>query len=206
MSSLRTYKDIVSQVYTLTLLASQGKTSETAVQFDRFLETLRIALEDKDQENQDQDNGPHLEIVRNRRPSIQNERIVVVKDDTLKNIVLRGPVGTQRGPVGTQRGPDPFEPVKEDEDLDKDQYQEQTLYEESEPEAEPDHEANDEPDSEEQEQEQEQEQEEEDVEEFEYNGKRYYLAPESKRVFVYIDENTPGDQVGKLMNGNLVSK
>jgi len=195
-------------VYTLTLLASQGKTSETAVQFDRFLETLRIALEDKDQENQDQDNGPHLEIVRNLRPSIQNERIVVVKDDTLKNIVLRGPVGTQRGPVGTQRGPDPFEPVKEDEDLDKDQYQEQTLYEESEPEAEPDYEANDEPDSEEeeQEQEQEQEQEEEDVEEFEYNGKRYYLAPESKRVFVYIDENTPGDQVGKLMNGNLVSK
>jgi c-di-AMP phosphodiesterase-like protein len=44
----------------------------------------------------------------------------------------------------------------------------------------------------------------EDVEEFEINGKKYYLAPESKMVFAYIDDETRGDQVGKLMNGNVV--
>ena len=171
MSALQTYKEIVSKVYTLTTLVSQGKMAEAGIQFDGFLESLKVALEDND------NHSPYLEIIRDVKPSDSStlsERIVVVKDDTMKNIVLR----TSEPSLDTKD--EIIENVMEDEDLDKEQ----------EPESEPE--------------EEEEEEEEEDVEEFELNGQRYYLAPESKRVFKYIDENTPGDQVGKLMNGHLI--
>ena len=173
MSALQSYKEIVSQVYTLTTLVAQGKMTEAGIQFDGFLESLKVALEDKE------DHSPYLEIIRDTKPSNSStlsERIVVVKDDTMKNIVLR----TSGSPV---------EKVQEDEDLNSmletksDHGDEENTYI-------PDVSDDDE--------------EEEDVEEFELNGQRYYLAPESKRVFKYIDENTPGDQVGKLMNGHIV--
>lgn len=156
--------------------------AEAGIQFDGFLESLKVALEDKE------DHSPYLEIIRDTKPSnssILSERIVVVKDDTMKNIVLR----TSGSPV---------EKVQEDEDLNsmletKSDHDEENTY------------VPDVIDEENVPDDDEEEEEEEDVEEFELNGQRYYLAPESKRVFKYIDENTPGDQVGKLMNGHLVS-
>ena len=182
MSVLDTYKEIVSQVYTLTTLVAQGKMSEASLQFDGFLESLKTALDDKE------DHSPYLEIVRDVKPSnasTLSERIVVVKDDTMKNIVLRTSCS-------------PAEKVEEDEILDEENANDDAD-EDTAAAAEADAEAGE--DVSEQEEE---EEEEEDVEPFELNGQLYYLAPESKRVFKYIDEATPGDQVGKLMNGRLV--
>jgi hypothetical protein len=186
MSALQTYKEIVSQVYTLTTLVAQGKMTEAGIQFDGFLESLKVALEDKE------DHSPYLEIVRDVKPS---ERIVVVKDDTMKNIVLRTSDSTWDA-----KGLD-MENVMEDEDLEKEHGDQKQEEQEEQEQDGPDEDGGQE---QEEEDEDEDEDEEEDVEEFELNGQRYYLAPESKRVFKYIDENTPGDQVGKLMNGHLV--
>ena len=35
-------------------------------------------------------------------------------------------------------------------------------------------------------------------------GEKYFIAEESKRVYRYIDDDTEGEQIGKLENGNLV--
>ena len=187
MSTLKTYQSIVSEVYALTLSVTQGKYDAAKQQFDGFLESLRLALESKstddeiDIESPSIHIPPHLEILHD--PKIEATNVVVFKDDMTKNVVLRNYPASQ-------------EQIKEDEDLEEcptSEVEEEVEVEEEE--------------VEEQEEAQEEEVEEEtdeDVEEFEINGKKYYLAPESKMVFAYIDDETRGDQVGKLMNGNVV--
>jgi hypothetical protein len=183
MSSLKTYQSIVSEVYALTLSVTQGKYDAAKQQFDGFLESLRLALESTSTDENDLESPsagihipPHLEILHD--PKIEATNVVVFKDDMTKNVVLRNYPASQ-------------EQIKEDEDLEICPTPEVEEVEEEEEE-------------EEEEKEAEEEETDEDVEAFEINGKKYYLAPESKMVFAYIDDETRGDQVGKLMNGNVV--
>ena len=77
MSLLEAYKGIVSQVYKLTQLSYQHH--NTINEFDSFLDHLQDVLEHK--QEQTIHIPPHVEII--------NEPVVVVKDDTVKNITLR---------------------------------------------------------------------------------------------------------------------
>jgi len=195
MSTLKTYQSIVSEVYALTLSVTQGKYDAAKQQFDGFLESLRLALESKSTDEETDTESPsihippHLEILHD--PKIEATNVVVFKDDMTKNVVLRNYPASQ-------------EQIKEDEDLEEcptfeveEEVEEEVEVEEEEVEEE-------EVQEEVQQEEVEEEETDEDVEEFEINGKKYYLAPESKMVFAYIDDETRGDQVGKLMNGNVV--
>ena len=80
MSLLDAYKGLVSQVYKLTQLSYQHRDSSN--EFDSFLDHLQDVLEQK--EPQSIHIPPHVEIIHD--PS---ENVVVVKDETVKNITLR---------------------------------------------------------------------------------------------------------------------
>jgi hypothetical protein len=57
---------------------------------------------------------------------------------------------------------------------------------------------------EEEEEEEEEEEDEEDLEIVTIKRKKYFVAAESKRVYMYVDDETAGAQIGKLENGNLI--
>ena len=194
-SALQMYKTIVSEVYALTLSVTQGKYDDAKRQFNGFLDSLQIALESKDEFVDAAKTSihipPHLEILHDSKLE-PNSNVVVFKDDMTKNVVLRN------YPVSSSQ-----DNIKEDEEL-SDETPDVGEQETEEQENVIEEEVEEEEEVEVEEEVEEEEEEDEDVEEFEINGKKYYLAPESKRVFAYIDDETPGDQIGKLMNGNVI--
>lgn len=201
-SALQMYKTIVSEVYALTLSVTQGKYDDAKQQFNGFLDSLQIALESKDEFVDAAKTSihipPHLEILHDSKLE-PNSNVVVFKDDMTKNVVLRNyPVvsSSQDNIKEDEELSDEMPDVGEEQEAEE---QENLIEEEVE-----DQDQEEEVAEEEEEAEEEEAEEEEDVEEFEINGKKYYLAPESKRVFAYIDDETPGDQIGKLMNGNVI--
>ena len=187
---MHTYKTLVGKIYNVIQLVSRRE--DSAEEFDDFLEHLKAALESVAH------GSPHVEIV--HTPA---EHVVVVKDTTTKNIVIRQCTG---------------EPIKEDEILDKDDMTnelvndddieqlvrevKETDHEEEEEEEEPD--VDDIPDFEEEEEKEEKEEDDEQLELVVLKGEKYFVAEESKRVYRYINNDTEGEQIGKLENGNLV--
>jgi len=209
MSLLEAYKGIVSQVYKLTQLSYQHH--NTINEFDSFLDHLQDVLENKQSQVHI---PPHVQII--------NEPVVVVKDDTVKNITLR------------HIPPTDVEELKEDENelipestitsvddgddtrLAKDAI-DATLDEEpldiaqeiADAEAEgiealahtigeelvvDDKETEDE----------ENDGEDKDLYIKTQKKVKYFVSMESKRVYQYIDDTRHGPQIGKLENGKVV--
>jgi hypothetical protein len=207
MSLLEAYKGIVSQVYKLTQLSYQHH--NTINEFDSFLDHLQDVLEHK--QEQTIHIPPHVEII--------NEPVVVVKDDTVKNITLR-----HIQPSTEIQADEHIEPDEENELIpestitsvdDKDDALiakdviETSLDEES-----PDI-AQEIADAEAEGIEaiaQEIADEEDDYDDDEdkdlyikkYKNKKYFISEESKRVYQYVDDAHHGPQVGKLENGKIV--
>ena len=208
MSLLEAYKGIVSQVYKLTQLSYQHH--DTINEFDSFLDHLQDVLENK------QSNihiPPHVEII--------NEPVVVVKDDTVKNITLR------------HIPPTDVEELKEDENelipestitsvdegddmrLAKDAI-DSTLDEEpldiaqeiADAEAEGvealAQEIGDELVLDDKEDDDENDGEDKDLYIKTQKKVKYFVSTESKRVYEYIDDARHGPQIGKLENGKIV--
>lgn len=208
MSLLEAYKGIVSQVYKLTQLSYQHH--NTINEFDSFLDHLQDVLENK------QSNihiPPHVEII--------NEPVVVVKDDTVKNITLR------------HIPPTDVEELKEDENelipestitsvdegddmrLAKDAI-DSTLDEEpldiaqeiADAEAEGvealAQEIGDELVLDDKEDDDENDGEDKDLYIKTQKKVKYFVSTESKRVYEYIDDARHGPQIGKLENGKIV--
>ena len=206
MSILETYKEIVSQVYKLTQLSYQHQ--DTTCEFDSFLSHLQDVLERK----QNIHIPPHVEII--------NEPVVVVKDDTVKNITLR------HIPPSTQ--------IQEDERLDKEENElihntDDTLIAKEAIDANLDEDidieeaiadaeaAGEEAIGNEMESlslnlDKEDDQDEGDGDEDQdqdlyiktHKKTKYFVSMESKRVYNYINDNKHGEQVGKLENGKIV--
>ena len=216
MSLLEAYKGIVSQVYKLTQLSYQHH--DTINEFDSFLDHLQDVLEHKQQ--QTIHIPPHVEII--------NEPVVVVKDDTVKNITLRHiPPSTEIQEDECledreEREENEFIPetpvtsVEDDVKLARDAI-DATLDEEEVDIAQEI--ADSEAEGEEAlaqnmaelnlEQEKEQEEDEEDEEDKDlyiktFKKVKYFVSAESKRVYQYIDETHKGPLVGKLENGKIV--
>lgn len=209
MSILETYKEMVSQVYKLTQLSYQRQ--DTSIEFDSFLNHLQDVLERK----QNIHIPPHVEII--------NEPVVVVKDDTVKNITLR------HMPPSTQ--------IQEDERLDKEENElihntEDTLIAKEAIDANLDEDIDIEEaiadaeaageeaisnemeslslnlDKEDQDDDEDQDEDQDDQDQDLYikthKKTKYFVSMESKRVYNYIDDNKHGEQVGKLENGKIV--
>ena len=216
MSLLEAYKGIVSQVYKLTQLSYQHH--DTINEFDSFLDHLQDVLEHKQQ--QTIHIPPHVEII--------NEPVVVVKDDTVKNITLRHippsteiqedecledreereenefipetPVTSVEDDVKLAR--DAIDATLDEEDVDIAQEIADAEAEGEEALAQNMAELN-------LEQEKEQEEDEEDEEDKDlyiktFKKVKYFVSAESKRVYQYIDETHKGPLVGKLENGKIV--
>lgn len=210
MSLLEAYKGIVSQVYKLTQLSYQHH--NTINEFDSFLDHLQDVLEHK--QEQTIHIPPYVEII--------NEPVVVVKDDTVKNITLR------HIPPSTEiQADENIEPDEENELIpestitsvdDKDDAliakdAIETSLDEETPDiaqeiadaeaegieaiaqeiADADADAEDEDDDEDK-----------DLYIKKYKNKKYFVSEESKRVYQYIDDSRHGAQVGKLENGKIV--
>ena len=213
MSLLEAYKGIVSQVYKLTQLSYQHRDSSN--EFDSFLDHLQDVLEHKEKETIHI--PPHVEIIHD--PA---ENVVVVKDETVKNITLR------HLPPTTEIQADehleemneliPETPITEvddgmDANIAKDTME--TILDEDTPDivqeiADAEAEAEEAAAAEEvKEKEDEKEDEEEDDEDNDLYVKsqkkvKYFVSAESKRVYQYVDDTTRGAQVGKLENGKIV--
>lgn len=216
MSLLEAYKGIVSQVYKLTQLSYQHH--DTINEFDSFLDHLQDVLEHKQQ--QTIHIPPHVEII--------NEPVVVVKDDTVKNITLRHippsteiqedecledreereenefipetPVTSVEDDVKLAR--DAIDATLDEEEVDIAQEIADAEAEGEEALAQNMAELN-------LEQEKEQEEDEEDEEDKDlyiktFKKVKYFVSAESKRVYQYIDETHKGPLVGKLENGKIV--
>jgi hypothetical protein len=216
MSLLEAYKGIVSQVYKLTQLSYQHH--DTINEFDSFLDHLQDVLEHKQQ--QTIHIPPHVEII--------NEPVVVVKDDTVKNITLRHippsteiqedecledreereenefipetPVTSVEDDVKLAR--DAIDATLDEEEVDIAQEIADAEAEGEEALAQNMAELN-------LEQEKEQEEDEEDEEDKDlyiktFKKVKYFVSAESKRVYQYIDETRKGPLVGKLENGKIV--
>ena len=222
MSLLEAYKGIVSQVYKLTQLSYQHR--DSADEFDSFLDHLQNVLENK--EPQSIHIPPHVEII--HEPT---ENVVVVKDETVKNITLR-----HLPPANEIQADERLEdeenelihetPITEvddgmDANIAKDTME--TILDEDTPdivqeiadaEAEAEEAAAAEAEEaaaaeEVKEKEDEKEDEEEDDEDNDLYVKsqkkvKYFVSAESKRVYQYVDDTTRGAQVGKLENGKIV--
>ena len=216
MSLLEAYKGIVSQVYKLTQLSYQHH--DTINEFDSFLDHLQDVLEHKQQ--QTIHIPPHVEII--------NDPVVVVKDDTVKNITLRHippsteiqedecledreereenefipetPVTSVEDDVKLAR--DAIDATLDEEEVDIAQEIADAEAEGEEALAQNMAELN-------LEQEKEQEEDEEDEEDKDlyiktFKKVKYFVSAESKRVYQYIDETHKGPLVGKLENGKIV--
>jgi hypothetical protein len=198
MSILDSYKEIVSQVYKLTQLSYQHRDSSN--EFDEFLDHLQGVLEHKQQTIHI---PPHVEII-----SEPTENVVVVKDDSVKNITLRHiPPSTEIQEDERLEEEEENELVHESADEDimiaKDVI-ESTLEEDI---------ADAEAEGEEVaqlaaeltlEEEEEDDDEDKDLYVKKYKGVKYFVSSESKRVYDFIDEASRGAQVGKLENGKIV--
>ena len=213
MSLLEAYKGIVSQVYKLTQLSYQHRDSSN--EFDSFLDHLQDVLEHKEKETIHI--PPHVEIIHD--PA---ENVVVVKDETVKNITLR------HLPPTTEIQADehleemneliPETPITEvDDGMDANIARDtmETILDEDTPDivqeiADAEAEAEEAAAAEEvKEKEDEKEDEEEDDEDNDLYVKsqkkvKYFVSAESKRVYQYVDDTTRGAQVGKLENGKIV--
>ena len=209
MSLLEAYKGIVSQVYKLTQLSYQHH--NTINEFDSFLDHLQDVLENKQSQVHI---PPHVQII--------NEPVVVVKDDTVKNITLRHIPPTDVEELKTDENeliPESTITSVDDGDdtrLAKDAI-DATLDEEpldiaqeiADAEAEgiealahtigeelvvDDKETEDE----------ENDGEDKDLYIKTQKKVKYFVSMESKRVYHYIDDTRHGPQIGKLENGKVV--
>jgi hypothetical protein len=211
MSLLEAYKGIVSQVYKLTQLSYQHQ--NTINEFDSFLDHLQDVLEHK--QEQTIHIPPHVEII--------NEPVVVVKDDTVKNITLRHILPSTEIQADENIEPDEENELipestitsvddKDDALIAKDAIE--TSLDEETPDiaqeiadaeaegieaiaqeiADADAEAEEEDDDDE----------DKDFYIKKYKNKKYFVSEESKRVYQYIDDSHHGAQLGKLENGKIV--
>ena len=222
MSLLEAYKGIVSQVYKLTQLSYQHRDSSN--EFDSLLDHLQNVLENKEPQSLLRQESihipPHVEIIHD--PA---ENVVVVKDETVKNITLRHLPPTNEIQADERLEDEENElihetPITEVDDGDdaniaKDTME--TILDEDTPDivqeiadAEAEAEEAAAAEAEEvKEKEDEKEDEEEDDEDNDLYVKsqkkvKYFVSAESKRVYQYIDDTTRGAQVGKLENGKIV--
>jgi len=208
MSLLEAYKGIVSQVYKLTQLSYQHRDSSN--EFDSFLDHLQDVLEHKEQ--QSIHIPPHVEII--HEPA---ENVVVVKDDSVKNITLRhiAPSEIQADeqlenelihetPITeVDDGKDTMETTLDEDapDIAQDIADAEAEAADAADEAD---EASAETVNEEKEDEEEDEDEDNDLYIKTQKKVKYFVSAESKRVYQYIDDTTRGAQVGKLENGKIV--
>lgn len=209
MSLLEAYKGIVSQVYKLTQLSYQHRDSSN--EFDSFLDHLQDVLEHKEKETIHI--PPHVEIIHD--PA---ENVVVVKDETVKNITLRHLPPTTEIQADERLEEEeneliPETPITEVDDgkdametiLDEDTPDIVQEIADAEAEA---VEAADEAAAEEVKEDKEDEEEDDDEDNDLYvktqKKVKYFVSAESKRVYQYIDDTTRGVQVGKLENGKIV--
>jgi hypothetical protein len=220
MSLLEAYKGIVSQVYKLTQLSYQHRDSSN--EFDSFLDHLQDVLEHKQQSLLRQESihiPPHVEII--HEPA---ENVVVVKDDSVKNITLRhiAPSEIQADeqlemnelihetPITeVDDGKDTMETILDEDtpDIAQDIADAEAEAEEAAAEeAAAEEAAAEEAAAETVNEEKEDEDEDEDNDLYVKTQKKvkYFVSAESKRVYQYIDDTTRGVQVGKLENGKIV--
>jgi len=218
MSLLEAYKGIVSQVYKLTQLSYQHRDSSN--EFDSFLDHLQDVLEHKEKETIHI--PPHVEIIHD--PA---ENVVVVKDETVKNITLRHLPPTTEIQADERLEEEeneliPETPITEVDDgedstIAKDTME--TILDENTPDivqeiadaeaeaaeaAEAEEAAAEEVKDEEEEEEEEDDDEDNDLYVKTQKKVKYFVSAESKRVYQYIDDTTRGVQVGKLENGKIV--
>ena len=207
MSLLEAYKGIVSQVYKLTQLSYQHH--NTINEFDSFLDHLQDVLENK------QSNihiPPHVEII--------NEPVVVVKDDTVKNITLRHIPPTDveelkedenelipestitsvdegddmrlaKDAIDSTLDEEPLDIAQEIADAEAEGVE--ALAQEIGDELVLDDKEDDENDGEDK-----------DLYIKTQKKVKYFVSTESKRVYEYIDDARHGPQIGKLENGKIV--
>ena len=208
MSLLEAYKGIVSQVYKLTQLSYQHR--DSADEFDSFLDHLQNVLENKEQPIHI---PPHVEIIHD--PA---ENVVVVKDETVKNITLRHLPPTNEIQADEHLEEEnelipetPITEVDDGEDANIAKDTMETILDEDTPDivqeiADAEAEAEEAAAAEEVEEKDEEENDDEDNDLYVKSQKKvkYFVSAESKRVYQYIDDTTRGAQVGKLENGKIV--
>ena len=209
MSLLEAYKGIVSQVYKLTQLSYQHRDSSN--EFDSFLDHLQDVLEHKEKETIHI--PPHVEIIHD--PA---ENVVVVKDETVKNITLRHLPPTTEIQADERLEEEENELIPETPITEVDDGKDamETILDEDTPDivqeiadaeaeaAEADEAAAEEVKDEEHEEEEEDDDEDNDLYVKTQKKVKYFVSAESKRVYQYIDDTTRGVQVGKLENGKIV--
>ena len=206
MSLLEAYKGIVSQVYKLTQLSYQHRDSSN--EFDSFLDHLQDVLEHKETIHI----PPHVEIIHD--PA---ENVVVVKDETVKNITLRHLPPTTEIQADERLEEEeneliPETPITEVDDgkdameMILDENTPDIVQEIADAEAEAAEAADEAAAEEVKENEEEEEDDDEDNDLYVKTQKKvkYFVSAESKRVYQYIDDTTRGVQVGKLENGKIV--
>jgi len=208
MSLLEAYKGIVSQVYKLTQLSYQHQ--NTINEFDSFLDHLQDVLEHKQQTIHI---PPHVEIVNE-----QTDNVVVVKDDTVKNITIRHiPPSTEiladerldsemneLIPESTITSVDDTDDTRIAKDAIDNTLDEPIDVAQEIADAEAEGELAIAEEVAELAAELDKEEEKEPLTRKKYKGKFYFVAEESKRVYEYIDEAHHGPQVGKLQNSKIV--
>ena len=210
MSILEAYKEIVSQVYKLTQLSYQHQ--DTSGEFDSFLNHLQDVLERKQQ--QTIHIPPHVEII--------SEPVIVVKDDTVKNITLRHiPPTTEIQEDERLDGEENelIHEVKDDTMLAKDMIganlDEEINIEEAIADAEAEGEEaiskemgslslNLDKSDEDDDDDDDDDDQDKDLYIKTYKKAKYFVSMESKRVYLYINDTNHGAQVGKLENGKIV--
>jgi hypothetical protein len=212
MSLLEAYKGIVSQVYKLTQLSYQHRDSSN--EFDSFLDHLQDVLEHKEKETIHI--PPHVEIIHD--PA---ENVVVVKDETVKNITLRHLPPTTEIQADERLEEEENELIPETPITEVDDGKDamETILDEDTPDivqeiadaeaeaveaAEAEEAAAEEVKDEEHEEEEEDDDEDNDLYVKTQKKVKYFVSAESKRVYQYIDDTTRGVQVGKLENGKIV--
>ena len=208
MSLLEAYKGIVSQVYKLTQLSYQPR--DSADEFDSFLDHLQNVLENKEQPIHI---PPHVEIIHD--PA---ENVVVVKDESVKNITLRHLPPTNEIQADEHLEEEnelipetPITEVDDGEDANIAKDTMETILDEDTPDivqeiADAEAEAEEAAAAEEVEEKDDEENDDEDNDLYVKVQKKvkYFVSAESKRVYQYVDDTTRGAQVGKLENGKIV--
>ena len=215
MSLLEAYKGIVSQVYKLTQLSYQHRDSSN--EFDSFLDHLQNVLENKEPQSLLRQESihipPHVEIIHD--PA---ENVVVVKDESVKNITLRHLPPTNEIQADEHLEEEnelipetPITEVDDGEDANIAKDTMETILDEDTPDivqeiADAEAEAEEAAAAEEVEEKDDEENDDEDNDLYVKVQKKvkYFVSAESKRVYQYIDDTTRGAQVGKLENGKIV--
>jgi len=211
MSLLEAYKGIVSQVYKLTQLSYQHRDSSN--EFDSFLDHLQDVLENKQSQVHI---PPHVQII--NEPM---ENVVVVKDETIKNITLRHIPPTDVEELKTDENElipestitsvddgddmrlakDAIDATLDEEPLDIAQEIADAEAEGAEALA---HTIGEELVLDDKEDDEENDGEDKDLYIKTQKKVKYFVSTESKRVYEYIDDARHGPQIGKLENGKIV--